>query len=90
MNPPGHRCDHCPHKEVRCSILGAAAWPGQLPAFQKLSSGQAGVGLWRLKDSNSAILFKEGDDKSAAQAFKLNEADVDGLAVMMMSEISSI
>ena len=70
--PPGHRRDHCPHEEVHCSVLGTVAWHGQLPPLQNLSRGQAGVGLWRLRDSNSAICFK-GEDKPAAQAFKLNE-----------------
>ncbi len=80
-NQPGRRRDHCPHKEVHRNVLGAAAWLGQLPLLQKLSGGQAGVGLWRLKDGDSAICLKEGDDKSAAQAFNLNEVHVDGLAV---------
>ena len=79
-NPPGHRRDYCPHKEVHCSVLGAAAWPGQLPPLQKLSGGQAGVGLRRLKDSDSAICFKKGDDKPASQAFKLSEVHVDAPA----------
>ena len=77
-NSPGHRRDHCPHKEVHCSVLGAAAWPGQLPPLQKLSGGQASVGLWRLKDSDSAIFFREGDDKPALQAFKLSRQHISG------------